>query len=73
MDIRLYYKPDDGEVLLAVIIGADDWNVLEVGAAVVGTNSKEITFELTQENMDKYMDGCHNVDLEEVEKDFPIE
>lgn len=68
MNIRLYYMPTDGEILLAVIIGDDDWNLLESGRAVVGTAAKEITFPLTQENLERYMDGCHNVDLEEVNK-----
>lgn len=71
MDIRLYYRPDDGEILLTVLIGKDDWNLLEVGQGAVGVHSKEITFPLTQENMERYMDGCHNVNIETIEEDFP--
>lgn len=71
MDIRLYYRPDDGKILLTVLIGKDDWNLLEVGQGAVGVHSKEITFELTEDNMERYMDGCHNVNTETIEEDFP--
>jgi len=59
MNIRVYYKTD-GTILSVVIIGTNDWNLLEVGSVL---SAKSATFPLTEENMHLLIDNPHEVNL----------
>ena len=68
MRIRIYYKPDSRWTNTAlvtgiVIINDEDWNMAEI--IKDGTDSFA-TFDLTEENIDLYMDGADVVNLETI-------
>lgn len=65
MKIRLYYK-SNGEIVSVVLIGEEDWNILEVNNP--DEDDLQFTFSLTRENMEKYMENCHEVDLEAIDE-----
>ena len=67
MKIRVYYK-DNGEIVGIVIEGEKQWNVLEL------TNRncqgyEQIEFDLTEENLEKYMENPHEVNLDIIEQE----
>ena len=73
MILRIYYKVSDdymenGTILLVVIEGQDEWNLLEHGCAVGVLNSKFAQFELTEENLEKYMEGPDRVNTETIKE-----
>jgi hypothetical protein len=82
MKIRIYYRTNDlktpirstkeatlrGEILLVVIEGNDGWNLLEHGNAVGVLASKSAEFELTEENLAKYMESADRVNMETIKE-----
>ena len=66
MKIRIYYDGHYGTVRSLVIEGSGQWNLLELNPNDCKGDG-EIEFELTEENLEKYMDNPHEVDLEAVE------
>jgi len=70
MHIRIYYKISDGTIVSVVLIGDGDWNLLELNSSAFYTAEiVEFTFLLTDENMEKYLDGPHEVDLEVIREE----
>ena len=67
MNIRLYYKPSGKVVSVVIIDKEDDFNLLEINPPVSKLkNTKEVTFTLTKDNLELYMDNPHEVNLDEV-------
>ena len=62
MNIRLYYD-DNGRITGVMLIDPSDWNLLEVNSKV-DSDDNQITFPLTEENLNEVMDGPHEVNLD---------
>ena len=65
MIIRIYYEEKYGTVKGVVIEGKGQWNILELNDGNSDSYA-QIEFELTEENLERYMDHPHGVDLEEI-------
>lgn len=74
MRIRIYYRTVNdpnkrGEILLTVIEGSDGWNLLECGQPVVGDLASDYaTFDLTEENMNKYLESPDRVNMDTIKE-----
>ena len=67
MRIRIYYTRNEGTVKNIAIEGSGEWNLLELNGREYGSVCEQIEFELTEENLEKYMDNPHEVDLEQIQ------
>jgi len=74
MKIRIYYRMDKtygkypvpfGRVTGIVVINDEDWNLAEV---IQNGDDMYATFPLTEENMEKYLEGADSVNLETIEE-----
>jgi len=70
MKIRIYYKPDarwanTGRITGIVVINTRDWNLAEI---INNGDDKYATFELTEDNINHYMDGADTVNLETIKE-----
>jgi hypothetical protein len=68
MKIRIYYDRNNGTVRNVAIEGSGEWNLLELSCRA-GEVCEQIEFDLTEENLEKYMDNPHEVDLEVIEEE----
>ena len=70
MRIRIYYKPDasstdTGRITGIVVINDDDWNLAEI---INDGDDTYATFELTEDNINRYMDGPDVVNMEAIKE-----
>jgi len=70
MRIRIYYRPDAhwvdiGIITGIVVINDGDWNLAEV---IKDKDDNYATFELTEENIGKYMESADTVNLETIQE-----
>ena len=65
MRVRIYYEAKYGRVTGIVIIDDTDWNLTEL---INDNDDPYTTFDLTKENLEKYMDGACDVDLEAIQE-----
>ena len=64
MKIRIYYDRN-GIVTGIVIIDNDDWDLVE---HIKDINDNYTTFDLTKENIEKYMESADSVNLEAIQE-----
>ena len=70
MKAKVWYKSNTGEVIALFI--TDDYendNLIECGSPIGTMVSDCISFELTPENIEKYMESADLVDLETIEEE----
>lgn len=73
MKIRIYYKTSrnlevNGSVLSVCIEDDNEENLFECGTAIGVLNSTSVAFELTKENLRKYMINPDKVDIQACEE-----
>lgn len=76
MKVRIYYTMDKtfapygdpvlfGRITGIVIIDKEDWNLAEV---IGNGDDRYATFELTEDNMNKYIEGGNSINLETIKE-----